>query len=94
MALNFLFFIHFSFFPYITCLKNLIGIFSGILKARMLNLVYTWTMSLLYCGIENQTSCCSFLYLFTFLSVHAVSTVIFVVDFSATVQDRWLIFWM
>ena len=38
MALNFLFFIHFSFFPYITCLKNLIGIFSGIFKARMLKL--------------------------------------------------------
>ena len=39
MALIFLFFIHFSFFPYrIVNIKIFVGVFSGIFKAKMLKL--------------------------------------------------------
>ena len=68
MALNFLVFIHFSFFPYnMLTFKICVGVFSGTFKARMLKLGIH--MELLYCGIENWFPCSySSLYLSIFLS--------------------------
>ena len=71
MALIFLYFIHFSFFPYITC-KICVRLFSGIFKARMLKLGIHMDNGLSYCEIKNQTPCSySSLYLPIFLSFKA-----------------------
>ena len=48
----------------------------------------------LYGGIENGPSPILFLYLLSFLSLHAINTAFFVIDFSATFQDGRLIFCM
>ena len=50
-------------------LKICVGVFSGIFKARMLKLGIHMDNELLYCSIENRTSCFySSLYLSIFLS--------------------------
>ena len=47
----------------------------------------------LYCGIKKRPSpVCSFMYMFTFLSLHVFSTVIFFKDISKTIYDRTFIF--
>ena len=53
-------------------LKICVGVFSEILKARMLKLGIHIDNELLYCGIENQTRCYySSFYLSIFLSFKA-----------------------
>ena len=49
---------------------------------------------MLYCGIANQPSAYSSLYLSNFLSFHTLNDEIFVEDFSETVQARVFIFGM
>ena len=54
-------------------LKICVGVFSGILKARMLKLGIHMDNELLYCGIENGTPCSySSLYLSIFYPVFFV----------------------
>ena len=61
-------------------LKICVGVFSGILKARILKRGIHIDNELLYCGIENQTPCLySSLYLSIFLSFMAT----FVSQFSS-----------
>ena len=60
MAFIFLFFVHFSFFPYIlhgNIKKFYVGVFSGTFKARMLKLGIHMNNELLYYGIGNRTPC-------------------------------------
>ena len=75
MAFIFLFFVHFSFFPYIlhgNIKKFYVGVFSGTFKARMLKLGIHMNNELLYYGIGNRTPCFYFsLYLSIFLSFKA-----------------------
>ena len=53
-------------------LKTCVGVFSGIFKARMLKLGIHIDNELLYCKIENRTSCSYFsIYLSIFLSFTA-----------------------
>ena len=60
MDIIFLFFTHFSFFPYITCkCLKFVGVFSGTFKAKMLKVGIHMDNELLYYGIENQTPCLS-----------------------------------
>ena len=62
----------FFFLYYMLTLKICVGVFSGTLKARMLKLDIHMDNKLLYCGIENQTSCSSSsLFLSIFLSFKA-----------------------
>ena len=87
MALIFLFFIHFSFFPKLQVnIKSSCQSFLRNFKARMLKLCIHMDNELLYCGIENQIPCSySSLYLSIFLSFMAKYVSQF---FSGTVQAR------
>ena len=59
MTLIFLFFVHFSFFPYITCkhIKFMSEFSQELFQAKILKLVIHMGNKLLYCGIENWTPC-------------------------------------
>ena len=58
MALNFLFLSIFRSFPVLHVnIKNCVGVFSGIFKARIMKLGIHMGNELLYCGIENRTHC-------------------------------------
>ena len=79
MALIFLLLSIFLSFPILHVnIKNLCGVFSGTLKARMLKLGIHIDNELLYCGIENQPPCSySALYLSIFLSFMAIFVSLF-----------------
>ena len=57
--LGFFYLFFFLFLYYVLTLKIRVGVFSGIVKARMLNFGIHIDTVLLYCGIENRIPCLS-----------------------------------